>query len=194
MSNSIGERYFAIIIIASPSGGGKNTVINRLRELRPEIQYSISVTTRPLGNNEIDGQHYYFVTPERFKEMIAGGELIEYEQVHGYYYGTPRANIDMVVKNGGAIALDLDVKGALHLKEMYPFAETFFLLPPSIEVLRERLQKRRRESDELIDLRLKAAREEISRSTEFDYRIVNDDLNQAVAEIFDIIDRKFLNK
>jgi len=193
MSNNLSDKNYAILVFASPSGGGKNTIINRIRAVRPIIEYSISATTRPQGNGEIDGQHYHFVSHERFEQMILGDELIEFEQVHGLYYGTPRWHIDDVISRGGAVTLDLDVKGALHMKKLYPFATLFFLLPPSIEILRQRLLKRRRESAEKIESRLKAAQNEIAFAPLFDYQIVNDDLDTAVAEVLAIVDKQLDN-
>jgi len=190
MWNRQNENQSAIFVLSSPSGGGKNTIINRIRALRPVIEYSVSVTTRPKGNGEIDGNHYHFVSKEQFEEMIIDGELVEYEQVHSYYYGTPRRLIDDVISRGGAIALDLDVNGALHMKELYPFATLIFLMPPSIEVLRERLLKRRRESPVKIEARLQAAQAEIAAASQFDYRVLNDDLETAVKEVLAIVDRQ----
>jgi len=188
MSNNKDERSYNLFVIASPSGGGKNTIINRLRHARPEIEYSISVTTRPIGQGEKDGSPYFFVTDERFREMISGGELVEYETVHGFYYGTPHGAIDRVISGGKSMALDLDVKGALHVKEMYLQATLIFLVPPSLEVLRERLLKRKRESQATIEARLEAAEKEIAQSAEFDYVVMNDDLEQTVSEVLGIVD------
>jgi len=188
MSNNNGAKPYNLFVIASPSGGGKNTIINRLRQARPEIEYSTSVTTRPRGQGEKDGSPYYFVSSQRFREMISGGELVEYETVHGFYYGTPHGAIDRVISGGKSMALDLDVKGALHVKEMYLQATLIFLVPPSLEVLRERLLKRKRESQATIEARLEAAEKEIAQSEEFDYVVMNDDLEQTVSEVLAIVD------
>jgi guanylate kinase len=176
-----------LFVFASPSGGGKNTIINLLREKHPELKYSISATTRPQSAEEIDGVHYYFISTGRFVEMIKRDELVEYEQVHSDYYGTPKGPIEDVIRKGETMLLDLDVKGALHLKKLYPCTTTIFLLPPSMEVLKDRLTKRRRESMERIEARLQAAHIEIAAADKFDYKVVNDDLDMAVKEVENII-------
>lgn len=176
-----------LFVFASPSGGGKNTIINMLRSKHPDFRYSISATTRIQSKDEIDGVHYYFVSSELFGEMIKKGKLLEYEQVHSDYYGTPKEPIEETLFNGGTMLLDLDVKGALHLKMLYPCTTTIFLLPPSMEALRERLIKRHRESADRIEARLNAAMIEIAEAEKFDYRIVNDNLEKAVSEVEKII-------
>ena len=156
--------------------------------MRPEIEYSVSVTSRPMGQGEKDGSPYYFVSDDRFREMIAGGELVEYETVHGYFYGTPHGTIDRVISEGKSLALDLDVNGALHLKEMYPQSTLIFLMPPSLDTLRERLLKRERESTTSIESRLEAAEKEIAASSEFDHVVINDILKQTMTEVLAIVD------
>ncbi|NQS98831.1 MAG: guanylate kinase [candidate division Zixibacteria bacterium] len=181
---------YHLFVISSPSGGGKTTIIKRVIQRRPDIQYSISTTTRPIGDGEKDGSAYYFVTYEEFQEMIKNGRLIEYEKVHGHFYGTPKEPIENAVVSGAAMIFDLDVKGGLHMKELFPGAILIFLMPPSLEVLKRRLFNRKRESYNDIDYRLKNAADEMKAAEKYDYRVLNDDLDKAVDDVLAIIDSK----
>lgn len=188
MSNNPNEKKAHLFVISSPSGGGKSTIIKRILEIRPNLKYSISATTRPRRTGEIDGRSYQFLNHDDFRKMIENGEFIEYEKVHDDYYGTPKSAIEKTLADGKNIVLDLDVKGALHLKDIYPNTALIFLLPPSIEVLRNRLLNRRREHPEEIELRLKRMEIEMEASTQFDFKVMNDDLDKAVNEAAGIID------
>ncbi len=174
-------------MLASPSGGGKNTIINRLLKKFPELEYSVSVTTRKPGRGERSEEHYHFVSREEFERMIEQDELVEYAEVHNNYYGTPRRKIEEAIAQGKSVVMDLDVQGALKIKSLFPSAVLIFILPPSMEVLKERLVKRRRESAQKIEARLKAAEWEIEQAHLFDHQVVNDDLESAVEQVAKII-------
>ncbi len=144
------------VAIAAPSGSGKTTLCRELQKQNPEIEFSISVTTRPRRNYERDGYDYYFVTDDEFKQMIRDGDLLEYEEVHGYYYGTKKQSLEDTIRKNKVLLLDVDVKGALSIKNRYPDKTALvFIMPPSVDALFERLKHRGTDSEERIQILLR---------------------------------------
>jgi len=178
-----------IIIISSPSGGGKSSICRRLlkKNKKDNWQFSVSYTTRPPRKNETDGVEYHFVTHARFQELKKKNEFAESCQVHRYYYGTSRKPLDKVLKKGGVMLLDVDVKGAGKLKEQFPLAATIFILPPSKLELKKRLKRRGTEDDKHLRIRRKRALSEMKLYKRFEYVVVNKDLKTAVDEVDMII-------
>ena len=173
-----------IVVISAPSGCGKSTIINSILgtgEL--PLRFSVSATNRAPRQGEVDGVNYHFLTTEQFRDAIAGGEFVEWEQVYpGRFYGTLRSELTNAIEKGENIILDIDVKGALNVKKQFgDQAITIFILPPDIETLQKRLEKRGTDAPEVIAERIGKARYEIDHATQFDLRIVNDDLPVAVA-------------
>lgn len=179
-----------IIVVAAPSGCGKSTIINALLETGDmNLGFAVSATTRPPREGEVDGVNYYFMEEEAFREAIAEDEFVEYEEVYpGRFYGTLRSEIERIINDGHNIILDLDVNGALGVKRIYgDEALTIFIEPPSIDELRRRLVFRGTETPEVIDVRVDRAQYEISRAGEFDRRVVNDRLDEAINETRNLI-------
>ena len=184
-------RQGKIIVIAAPSGCGKSTIIQALlKEGDLDLAFAVSATTRPPRPGETEGVSYYFMSTEDFREAIADGAFIEYEEVYpGRFYGTPRSEIERVTGEGHNIVLDIDVNGARGVNELYgPRALTIFIEPPSIDELRRRLESRGTESAEVIDERVDRAAYELSQAGHFDARIVNDELETAIRQTHALID------
>ena len=177
-----------LIVISAPSGAGKSTLCRTLQDKYPEILFSISSTTRPRRDYEKNGYDYNFITDVEFNRMIQADNFIEYEEVHGYYYGTPKANIDEAIANNKYLLLEVDVKGALRIKKAYPEkAVTVFITLREVSDLLERLRKRGTESDARINKRMERITMELDHKNEFDHCIINDDLNRALIELIKII-------
>jgi len=179
-----------IIVISAPSGCGKSTIINSILDAgNIDLMFSVSATNRPPRQGEENGVHYYFMTTEDFRDAVAAGEFIEWEEVYpGRYYGTLRKEIDRLVGKGHNVILDIDVKGALNVKKLYgDSAITIFVEPPSVEELRHRLENRGTDTAEQLDTRMNRAEYELGFAAEFDNRVVNDRLENAIAETTDII-------
>ncbi len=177
-----------LIVIAAASGTGKTTLVNALLKAMPDLKLSISHTTRPIRPNEQDGVNYYFVSSTDFKKLLKERVFLEYAKVYDYYYGTSKVWVEAELKKGSNIILELDWQGARQIKAMYGNEAIFiYLLPPSLEVLQERLRKRAQDKPEVIQNRLAKAKEDISHYDEFDYLIVNENLNQAIHELVAII-------
>ena len=170
------------IVLSGPSGSGKGTIV---KELISDDQFllSISATTRAPRQGEEEGVHYFFKTREDFEQMIAQNELLEYAEFCGNYYGTPKAFIEESVKNGKDVILEIEVKGAMQIKEIYPDAIFIFVVPPSLKELESRLIGRNTEAREVIDKRLNRAKEELALYDQYDYVVVNDRLVEAIEEI-----------
>lgn len=187
-----------LIILSGPSGSGKDTVLNKLTENRDDIKISISMTTRQKRNDEIDGLNYYFVSREYFEKKIADNNMLEYAEYADNLYGTPKAPVDEMLRNGKAVILKIEVQGAEKIRKIYPEVISIFLMPPSIRVLEERLRGRNSEDEETLNHRLVIAREEIRRASEYDYIVINDTVENAVAGIETIINaerqKTFRNK
>lgn len=181
-----------LVVISSPSGGGKSTVIRRLRQRHPEFLYSLSVTTRAKRAGERQGQHYDFVTDEAFQTLIRKKQFAEWARVHTDYYGTPKKNITRARRMKRVLLFDIDVQGAASLRAAEPSVVSIFLMPPSWAVLRDRLIGRASESAEQQRQRLRTARQELSRRTEYDYWVINDDLATCVADCEAIIRAEML--
>ncbi len=179
-----------LIVLSSPSGGGKTTLCNMVLNNFEDIKYSISATTRPKRKNEIDGKHYFFMTEEEFKEKEKQGFFIETALVHNYYYGTPKNYIENTLKSGFDIIMDVDVQGAISIMEIFPDALTIFIKPPSIEELEKRLRNRGTDSEEVIKQRLENAKKEMEYAPHFKYVVVNDDLNTVFEKIKQIINNE----
>jgi len=177
-----------LFVISAPSGAGKGTVIRRLLELRPELSYSVSVTTRLPREGEIEGVSYYFVTRERFKEMIEHNDFFEYAEYVGEMYGTPKQPIIDAIENGKDIVLEIEVKGAKQVMSLERKAVTIFIVPPSIEELERRLRSRRTESEEKLAARLERASQELEERNHYGYIVINDKVSRAAEEISTIID------
>lgn len=180
-----------LIIVAAPSAAGKTTLCEMLLRDFPKVQLSISTTTRPIRPKEQDGVHYFFVTPEVFKQKIKNGEFAEFATVHDNLYGTSKKTVESLLSQGRHILFDIDVQGAMNLKSQYPEqALLIFVHPPSMEELEKRLRARKGDSPEAIEKRLRNAYSELAWSQKFDYQIVNDDLDRAYQELKAVIQRE----
>lgn len=179
----------SLIVLSGPSGVGKGTIYSRLLEKLPELTVSVSVTTRKPRKGEIDGVHYRFVSVESFEKMRDNGDLLEWAETVGNFYGTPKATVLECLHSGRSVLLEIDVKGARQIKRAYPECVTVFVLPPSEEELRRRLVGRGTESEEQVNARLALAKEEISECSEFDYNVVNTDIDKSVREVMNIIEK-----
>lgn len=176
-----------LFIISSPSGGGKGTIIREVLRTVPNIGYSVSFTTRAIREGEENGKHYHFVSHEYFENLIKQGEFLEYAEVHGNYYGTSKRKVEQETLAGRDIILEIDVQGAALVREKAPDAVGVFILPPSFEVLQERLTARQTETDENLALRLKNSRNEVKEFSNFDYVIVNNEVTKAVLDLQSVI-------
>lgn len=170
-----------LIIFSAPSGAGKTTIVQYLLSIFPEISFSISCTTRPKRENEVDGKDYYFLTEEQFQEKIKNNEFIEYEEVYkGRYYGTLHSEIERLWNQGKHVIFDIDVRGGLNLKNQFKDrALAIFIAPPSLKDLEERLKNRNTENLESLLTRIQKADEELSFAKDFDAVIINDNLEKA---------------
>ncbi|MGA0066446.1 MAG: guanylate kinase [Candidatus Nanopelagicales bacterium] len=177
-----------LLVLSGPSGVGKSSVVTRVRERRPRLHFSVSATTRPPREGEIDGEHYHFVDRDRFEQMIAGGQLLEWAEFAGHLYGTPAAPVDDQLAAGHDVLLEIELQGARQVRDSAPEATRVFLAPPSWDVLVERLQGRRTEPDAVIARRLATARVELAAEDEFDHTVVNSSVDDAADEILRLLD------
>lgn len=177
-----------LIILSGPSGSGKSTIVSRLLAM-PELRLrqSVSATTRPRRDGEIDGKHYFFLTPEMFGARRDAGEFLECAEVHGQCYGTPRNHIEELRQQGHAVILVIDVQGAAQVRQVCPDAVSIFLRTTSLETLEKRLRERGTEDESSIQTRLTNARAELARAGEYTHQVLNDDLDRAVQEVRAII-------
>ena len=176
-----------LVLFSGPSGVGKDTVLEVVLNKDKELQKSISLTTRNIRENEIDGKDYYFVSLSQFHDMIDKGEVLEYAQYGANMYGTPKAPVDKWLSEGKTVILKIEVQGAQSIKEMYPDSVGIFILPPSMEVLENRLRSRGTEDEADILKRLEIARDEIRKSVDYDYFVVNEDIEKASDDVLTII-------
>ncbi|MCD6532382.1 guanylate kinase [bacterium] len=183
-----GKRKGLLVVISSPSGGGKTTVYRAILSRHPDYKYSVSTTTRPPRTNERHGVDYFFLSDEEFDEKIKNGEFVEWAYVHGHRYGTLKKFVEESLASDEVLIFDLDVQGAASMKAAYPDESVLiFLLPPSREELRQRLIRRGTDPIEVIEQRLKNAEQEIKRIPEYDYLVINDDLQQCIDRVDAII-------
>ncbi len=176
-----------VLIVSGPSGSGKDTILKKVFEAVPDIKFSISSITRAMRAGEVEGDKYNFISVDTFLNMLQNDELLEFNKYLDNYYGTPRKPVEEVMNNGGEIIIEVDVNGAAQIREKLPKAVSIFIMPPSFEVLKGRLSGRGTESEELVQKRLDEALNEISRASEYDYIVVNDDLSEAVDDFVSII-------
>ena len=176
-----------LIIITGPSGVGKGTVVKELLDRNKDIWLSISATTRNPRIGEKDGENYYFLSDEKFKDMIDKKEFLEWAQFAGNYYGTPLSTVNEKIEKGFIVLLEIEVEGAKQIKEKFPESLSIFLLPPSKEELEKRIRNRGTEKEEAIDRRLSRAKYEIASSNQFDFVLTNHDVDETVKEVFKII-------
>lgn len=181
-----------LFVMSAPSGAGKTTLKDLVIKEFPDMVYSISATTRAPREGEVDGTHYFFKSRDEFKRMIENNELVEWNEVHGNFYGTPKSFVEKMLSEGKRVLFDLDVFGKINFDKVYPEAIGILILPPSLEILEQRLRNRNTDSDEVISLRLHNARKEIEfakQNGKYEYKIVNDNLDDAVNQL-----RKILSK
>ena len=176
-----------LLVVSGPSGVGKGTVCKYLTETEPDIFLSVSATSRKPREGEVEGQHYYFVSPEKFKEMIAGDEFLEYANYITSSYGTPKKPCFEHLENGNSVILEIEVQGGTKVKEKYPDTVMIFIVPPDMETLKQRLHGRGTEADNVIEKRIKRAYEEFDYLEKYDYIVVNDDIEKAAQRIKAII-------
>lgn len=176
-----------LIIISSPSGGGKGTLIKEVLEAVPDLGYSVSWTTRAPRFGEEEGRHYHFVSKEEFEREIAEGGFLEYAEVHGNMYGTSKRRIEKIMEAGRDVILEIDVQGADLVMEKAPDAVTIFILPPSFETMRARLIARATEGSSDLDLRLRNSHYEVAQYSKFQYVVINDELGLAARKLASII-------
>ena len=184
----------SVFIISAPSGSGKSTLVHRLLETVPNLAFSISYTTRPPRPAETDGVDYVFITRGDFENRLARGEFLEYAEVFGNYYGTNRESFERAIQEGWDLVLDIDVQGARQLKVAIPEAISMFVLPPSREVLEQRLRARSQDSEEVIQRRLQGAADEVRNYTQYDYVLINREIEESAARLASIVKAERLRK
>lgn len=172
-----------LVVISGPSGVGKSTVVKRVMAQCPNLQFSVSATTRPIRPGEVDGESYYFVSKAQFQKLIDEKGLLEYAEYVGNYYGTPEASLNEALSCGKDVLLDIEVQGALNVKRCRPDAILIFMAAPSFQEIERRLNGRGDTAPDLIRNRLERARWEYSQASQYDYLVVNDDVEHAAAEI-----------
>ncbi len=188
LSGHADEGRGILFVVSSPSGGGKGTLIQRVLNKVPNLSYSVSFTTRAPRNGEIDGREYFFVTREKFDQMVAADEFLEWAHVHSHFYGTARSQVFREISEGRDIVLEVDVQGAASVRQLVDDSVSIFILPPSFEVLRQRLLARGTDSPEELDVRLRNAPREMEDYSAFQYLIINDNADRAAGQILSIID------
>jgi guanylate kinase len=185
-------RIGRLIVFTGPSGVGKGTLLRALRDRYPSLRLSISATTRQPRPGEVDGKDYYFVSREQFQTMVKNGELLEWAEFAGNFYGTPKAAVQRHLEEGEWLILEIELEGARQVRDTFPQALQLFVLPPSLDELEQRIRQRGKDSEEAIVRRMARAQVEIDAAPEFDIQIVNDDLEIALQQlegaIFDAVD------
>jgi guanylate kinase len=176
-----------VYIISAPSGSGKSTLVSKLMKLVPDLDFSVSYTTRPLRGSEQNGKQYYFISRDEFKQMIDRDEFLEHAIVFGNYYGTARRFLDEAVQKGHDLLLDIDVQGAQQIKRKLPDAISIFVLPPDRQTLERRLRARGEDSEQVIQRRLITASREIENYDKYNYILVNDRLDESIKSLQDIV-------
>jgi len=176
-----------LIVISGPSGAGKGTICKALIEKEKDLKLSISATTRQPRAGEVDGKNYFFKSEEEFKRMIEEDAFLEWAKVYDHYYGTPKEFVLKNLEEGNDVVLEIDIQGALKVKEKFPEGVFIFILPPSMEELKNRIKKRGTESEEEIIKRFKSAYEELNYVSKYNYVVINDDVDRAVEKIRAII-------
>ncbi|MGB3188910.1 MAG: guanylate kinase [Limnoraphis sp.] len=176
-----------LVVITGPSGVGKGTLVRQLLQRHRELRLSVSITTRSPRPGEVEGKDYYFVDRKRFEEMVQSGELLEWAEFAGNYYGTPLLPVKQRIEAGESILLEIELVGARQIRERFPQAQQVFIRPPSMLELERRLRSRGQDSDEAIARRLKRSVEEINAANEFDFQLVNDDLDDAIKQLENVL-------
>lgn len=176
-----------LFVISAPSGAGKTTLSNNLRQRLPQLQYSISYTTRPMRPNEVQGRDYHFVSVAEFEQMVSENKMLEWARVHNNYYGTGISYVEKELALGHSILLEIDVKGAKQILDKGFDCVTIFIMPPSLEVLAQRLTARGDENEASVKIRLQNALEEIAQKDIYRHVIVNDDLATAQDELYNLV-------
>ncbi len=176
-----------VVIISGPSGSGKDTLLNVVRRTYPKMRFSVSCITRAKRGSEAEDGKYRFITVDQFKKGLDDGEFLEYNEYLGNYYGTPKQPIIDAVNSGDGIFVEVDVNGAASIRRALPQAISVFIMPPSVKALKDRLYKRGTDEADIIERRLGAALREIPRANEYDYIVVNDDLDEAAEQLCGII-------
>ena len=176
-----------IYIISGPSGSGKDTILKEVLKIRSDVFFSISHITRNMRVGEVEGEKYHFISREEFEEQLAKNAFLEYNEYSGNYYGTPKAHIEEHLAKGDDVVIECDVNGASALRDILPDVISGFIMPPSFEVLRKRLEGRGTETTEQVERRMNEALNEIRRAVEYDYIVVNDDLESAVEDFLTVL-------
>ncbi len=192
MAGLVSNKNGFLVLVSSPSGGGKTTIIKKIIETNTDnFKYSISLTTRNKRDGEVDGKDYWFVDNKTFQEKIDSDQLLEYENVHGNCYGTPKGPIMEWISNGNVVFMDVDVLGALSIRKKYPEKSVLiFLAPPDLEILEERLKGRSTETREQIQIRMERVKKEMELSKEFDHIIINNEIDETVNSVLSIIQKR----
>src|ERR1700719_957753 len=179
-----------LYVISAPSGAGKTSLVKALMEREPRLRFSVSYTTRPPRANEVDGRDYHFVTRDRFEEMVARGEFLEHAPVYDNFYGTGLAKVQSELRDGQLLLLEIDWQGARQVRARLPAARSIFILPPTRRALEERLRARSTDSEAVIERRLKDAEQDLAHWTEFDYVVVNDQFERALADLLAVVQER----
>lgn len=176
-----------LVVLSGPSGSGKDTVLEKLKEMDIVFDKTISATTRPMRDGETDGVDYYFIDKQTFEKRIEEGSFLEYTIYNDNYYGTPKSEVEKHIDKGGCILLKIEVEGAGNVRKAMPEALSVFIIPPSMAELESRLKGRGTETEESFQKRFQLAKEELSRAKEYDYVVINDDINLCAQQISDIL-------